>query len=230
MKRSEINTILKRSKEFIHASGFFLPPFAYWTLDDWEKRAQDTKEIVGCKLGWDVTDFSSGNFDKCGLVLFTIRNGLHKISSSGITKPYAEKVMVVGVGQLTPLHFHSIKMEDIINRGGGHLLIQVQNSDKEDHPSDNENVVSVDGILRKVGPGDIVELQPGESITLPPHLYHKFWGSLQTVLVGEISAVNDDLTDNHFYQPVDRFPKIEDDEPPLHLLVSDYANFMSDLL
>ena len=65
-------------------------------------------------------------------------------------------------------------------------------------------------------------LSPGESITLPPRLYHKFWGAEARVLVGEVSLVNDDQNDNRFYEPIGRFPAIEEDEEPLHLLVTDY--------
>ncbi len=73
--------------------------------------------------------------------------------------------------------------------------------------------------------GAIVELGPGESISLPPRLYHQFWGAEARVLVGEISMVNDDYRDNRFYEPVGRFPSIEEDELPLYLLVTDYARY-----
>ncbi len=68
-------------------------------------------------------------------------------------------------------------------------------------------------------------LSPGESITLPSRLYHEFWGAGSRVLVGEVSLVNDDRTDNRFYEPVGRFPEIEEDESPLHLLVGDYPRY-----
>ena len=44
------------------------------------------------------------------------------------TKTYAEKLLVVKEGQMAPMHFHWNKMEDIINRGGGNVLITVYNS------------------------------------------------------------------------------------------------------
>jgi D-lyxose ketol-isomerase len=68
-------------------------------------------------------------------------------------------------------------------------------------------------------------LKPGESITLPSRLYHEFWGVGKRVLVGEVSLVNDDRSDNRFYGRVGRFSEIEEDEKPLHLLVTDYANY-----
>jgi D-lyxose ketol-isomerase len=73
-----------------------------------------------------------------------------------------------------------------------------------------------------------VRLTPGESITLYQGLYHKFYGETGKgkVLVGEVSAVNDDHADNRFYEEAGRFPEILEDEPPQHLLVSDYAKFL----
>lgn len=46
------------------------------------------------------------------------------------------------------------------------------------------------------------------------------------VLVGEVSTVNDDETDNIFREPIGRFAEVEEDEAPTHLLVSDYARWL----
>ena len=68
------------------------------------------------------------------------------------------------------------------------------------------------------------KLEPGQSITLTPGLYHRFWGEegSGTVIVGEVSMCNDDANDNRFYDKVGRFPEIEEDEAPLHLLCNEY--------
>ncbi len=66
--------------------------------------------------------------------------------------------------------------------------------------------------MRTVAAGSVIVLSPGESITLLPYCYHSFWGLEETVLVGEVSTVNDDNTDNRFYEPIGRFPEIEEDE------------------
>ena len=108
---------------------------------------------------------------------------------------------------MTPFHFHWRKVEDIINRGGGQLVIQLYNSTEGDELADSEVSVSTDGVRRTVPAGGKVVLEPGESITLPTHLYHAFWAEEKRVLIGEVSLVNDDNTDNRFYQPVGRFPK-----------------------
>ena len=47
------------------------------------------------------------------------------------------------------------------------------------------------------------------------------------VLIGEVSTVNDDLTDNLFRDPIGRFSAIAEDEAPLHLLVSDYEKWLA---
>ena len=62
MKRSEINTIIREADDFIRAHGFHLPPWAHWTPDEWRTKGPEVREIVDRKLGWDVTDFNSGNF------------------------------------------------------------------------------------------------------------------------------------------------------------------------
>ena len=83
----------------------------------------------------------------------------------------------------------------------------------------------MDGVLHTVPAGGTVMLHPGESITLPTRLYHTFWGTENRVLVGEVSMVNDDNADNRFYEPIGRFPQIEEDEPPLYLLIKDYERY-----
>ena len=87
----------------------------------------------------------------------------------------------------------------------------------------------MDGVVRTFAAGKTVALQPGESVTLPPWLYHKFWGApgKGTVLVGEVSRINDDNADNRFLEDVGRFPEIEEDESPLYPLVGDYGRYYS---
>lgn len=225
MKRSEINAIIRDADAFIKAHGFYLPPFAYWTPQDWGHKGAEVREIVENHLGWDITDFGSGDFLKCGLFLFTVRNGSAENLKKLKGKTYAEKIMIVGVDQVTPMHFHWSKTEDIINRGGGKLVIQLFNSTAEEQLGETPVTVSTDGVTRTVNAGDSVVLKPGESITLPVGQYHKFWGAEGRVLVGEVSMVNDDNSDNRFFQPVGRFPVIQEDEPPLYLLVQDYGKY-----
>ena len=219
MKRSQINQILQSAQAFFTEHQFHLPPWASWTEADWQGQGDACREVIDCQLGWDITDFGSGDFAQRGLTLFTVRNGK---AGSSYGKTYAEKIMVVDDGQETPLHFHFQKAEDIINRGGGKLLLQLWNSEGQGEKADTPVSVSIDGVRRTLAAGGVVSLAPGESICLTRGLYHRFWGEGK-VLVGEVSQVNDDFSDNRFYEAVGRFPSIDEDEAPWRLLVSDYA-------
>ncbi len=220
MKRSEINSIIDDTVSFARSFGFLLPPFAFWSPEEWRSKGHEADEIRDCMLGWDLTDFGLGDFARFGLTMFTIRNG--HLSDSRYAKPYCEKMLISGEGQITPTHFHWSKSEDIINRGGGELTVQVYNSTPEEDLDDTDVTVSIDGVVRTVEAGGLVVLKPGESIFLPSGLYHKFWGEGGKVLLGEVSTVNDDTADNRFHEKVGRFPEIEEDEPPRFLLFSEY--------
>ena len=224
MKRSAINSIMREADEFIRSFGFRLPPFAYWTEADFRKAGAAASAITANHLGWDITDFGGGDFTNKGLFLFTARNGTVADLKAGRGMVYAEKIMISRKDQICPMHRHDLKTEDIINRGGGQLAIELFMSDGAGHIDPKaEVVVPTDGVIRRMAPGSVLKLNPGESVTLHPGVWHAFWGEGQDVLVGEVSTVNDDLTDNVFRDPVGRFPAIEEDASPLHLLVGDYA-------
>lgn len=225
MKRSEINGILRSAQRFLAEHRFHLPPFAGWAPDQWRVKGPEVAEIAENQLGWDITDFGSGDFLRRGLLLFTMRNGRPADLRTMQGKVYAEKIMIVEPGQVTPLHFHWQKTEDIINRGGGTLVVQLYNSSEDEQLADSGITVILDGVTRALKAGGIIKLSPGESITLPPRLYHSFWGEGSRVLVGEVSMVNDDRLDNCFLEPVGRFPKIVEDEEPLLLLTVDYPAY-----
>lgn len=225
MKRSKINQIMQEADTFMKSLGFHLPPFAYWTPADWRTKGNEVREIVDNQLGWDITDFGQENYERFGLFLFTIRNGSVTNLKTGQGKTYAEKVLIVDADQITPMHFHWHKTEDIINRGGGKLAIQLYNSTEDERLADTDITVSMDGVVHTFKAGEIVILDTGQSITLPTGLYHKFWGVESRVLVGEVSKVNDDANDNCFLEPIGRFPEIEEDEPPVYLLVGDYVMY-----
>jgi D-lyxose ketol-isomerase len=225
MKRSQINALLRQAEEFIRQNKFYLPPFAYWSPSEWQTKGPEAAEIVQNFLGWDVTDFGLGDFARYGLVLFTPRNGSPENLKTGRGKLYAEKLLIVDENQVTPLHFHWSKTEDIINRGGGKLAFELFNSAQDESLSTGDVTVEVDGITRTLPAGGRLLLSPGESLTVPTCCYHRFWAEGGRVMAGEVSVVNDDLHDNRFLDAVGRFPRIEEDEPPLYLLVTDYARY-----
>ena len=100
MKRSEINEIILRSEEFIRSFQFILPPFASWTPEMWREKGHECDEIRDNMLGWDITDWGSGNMDEVGLVLFTLRNGNQKLPQ--YKKPYAEKLLISQEASFAP--------------------------------------------------------------------------------------------------------------------------------
>ena len=228
MKRSEINTIMQAADEFIRSFGFILPPFAYWSPDEMRAKRDRIGGIVDARLGWDITDYGQGRFDELGLFLFTVRNGSQDDLQRGGGMCYAEKIMISRKDQVSPMHRHIIKAEDIINRGGATLALELFNSDAGGNLDETTDVtVATDGMVRTQPPGAILRLQPGESVTLMPGNWHAFWGEGGDVLIGEVSTVNDDMSDNIFRDPIGRFSEIEEDEAALHLLVSDYDRFVS---
>jgi hypothetical protein len=225
VKRSEINEWIDGAVGFFETMCFPLPPFAHFSLSDWRDAQDHVREIVDCQLGWDITDFGAGDFRSVGLLLFTLRNG--RMGNSDYPKSYAEKAMLVLEDQVTPMHFHWTKMEDIINRGGGNLVLDLYGSTPEERLDASRPVsVSLDGICKTVRPGESVVLRPGESITLFPRMYHTFRGECGRVIVGEVSTVNDDVSDNRFFKPVPRFSQIEEDTPPKYLLCNEYSQFL----
>jgi hypothetical protein len=163
LKRSEINAEIETAKKLFSQIGFMLPPFAFWTREDWAKKGKEIDEIIETGLGWDVTDYGQGEFDKTGLLLFTIRNG-NKSKKEFYAKTYAEKLMVCKPGQVAPMHFHWHKKEDIINRGGGTLTLVLYRSTEDEALSDESFQVSIDGVRTDVTPGQKILLAPGESI------------------------------------------------------------------
>lgn len=222
MKRSEINACIKEMEQMIEKCGFQLPPFCRFTPEEWEKKGVEYNEIRDNMLGWDITDYGLGDFERVGFGLITLRNG--NARNPKYTKSYAEKLLYLKEKQTSPMHFHWNKTEDIINRGGGNVLIRVYNSTPEEQLDNTEVTINCDGREYKVPAGTQIRLCPGESITIYPYMYHDFEVEEGTgpVLLGEVSMLNDDYTDNRFYEPIGRFPEIEEDESPYRLLCGEY--------
>lgn len=229
MKRSKINQELKNAKALLEKYQIQLPPFAHWTLADWKSKQDKTAVIREIMLGWDITDFGNDDYDRFGAVLFTLRNG--SLTKPSIGTPYAEKLIVIKEGQRLPLHHHVSKTEDIINRGGGMLAIKLYNALPDgavDHVSDV--AVDLDGITHTVKAGEEILIPGGHSITLRPFMYHLFWAKegYGPLICGEVSSVNDDLTDNYNAEPVSRFSTVEEDEAILHPLCNEYQTVLGE--
>jgi len=217
MKRSEINQAIIESKKMMENYSWVLPQWGYWSKDDYINEPSVSKYLKDHQMGWDVTDFGKGLFNEQGITLFCIRNG---IQGNAQDKPYAEKLLFMREGQEIPFHSHKVKLEDIINRGGGDLAIEfVMVNEHLKEKNENINIL-VDGVQVEVEPHEPLILKRGQSVTVERNIYHKFYAVKGTgmVMAGEVSQVNDDNNDNFFFEPVGRFTQIEEDEQPIHPL------------
>ncbi|MCI9613893.1 MAG: D-lyxose/D-mannose family sugar isomerase [Dorea sp.] len=228
MKRSEINGIIRRFEKLLEEHCFELPPFLKFTPEEWRSKGHEYDEIRDNRLGWDVTDYGMGDYRHLGLALITLRNG--NVHDDRYPKTYAEKIMMCDPGQVSPMHFHWNKMEDIINRGGGEIHFTLYLASKDEQMDTKSDVpICQDGRRYIIKPGETIVLRPGESLSLYPHCYHEFRipEDSAPVLIGEVSMCNDDNRDNRFLKPLGRFPKIEEDEKPYRLLCTEYPDAVS---
>lgn len=222
MLRSEIDARIAEAAALFAAQGLVLPPWARFSPADWAARPEQARYCAERQMGWDVTDFGSGDFASRGLLLLCTRNGHGGAPGE---RTYAEKIMLVRDRQETPFHLHRLKAEDIINRGGGALVVEVTLF--EDGRETTEPVaLRVDADLRHLPPRTPILLGPGESITLMPGQMHRFYGR-GTVVVGEVSQTNDDHADNVFLEPVGRFAAVTEDAPARYALWSDLEKRIS---
>jgi D-lyxose ketol-isomerase len=222
MKRSEINAVIKKFERLLAEYKFALPPFLNFTPEEWKEKSHEYDEIRDNALGWDVTDYGEGHFETLGLALITIRNG--NVHNPKYKKPYAEKIMMCESGQISPMHYHKSKMEDIINRGGNDIVFTFYNADPATGKYlDTDVMITQDGRHYSLPAGSHVTLHNGESMTLYPYLAHEFIiPEGGPALIGEVSMTNDDNKDNFFREPLGRYPTIEEDEAPYRLLCTEY--------
>ena len=222
MKRSEINGAIQWARAALAEHDIHLPQSALWSPEEWKRHEGDTDTIRRVMMGWDITDFGTGDFADTGAVLYTVRNGLADDPAVGV--PYCEKYIIMKESQHLPKHYHVFKTEDIINRAGGVLAVYLWNASPSGEQLDTDVVVYMDGVRRVVKPGEEILVYPGNSISLTPYMAHVFGPKAGTgyVIAGEVSKVNDDRTDNYFLDPTSRFADIEEDEPMLHPLCNEY--------
>ena len=218
------------ARQVLAAAHISLPPFASWSVEDWQKAGAEMQEARDCMLGWDVTDFGSGRFDEIGRTLFTLRNG--RSNDPRYPKPYAEKLLIEPTGQRSPMHYHRSKREDIVNRAGGNVIVVLRSVAPDDTPGTDELIVHIDGKSQKIASGCPIRLRPGDSVTIAPRTFHQFWaeegtgmrfGNLSYSVSSEVSSVCDDWSDNVFFDSwALRFPSIGEDEPRKYYLCHEY--------
>jgi D-lyxose ketol-isomerase len=227
MRRSAIDAAIEGARATCERFGHALAPFARWSPQEALARPDAVAAMARGGLGWAVAEFVPGRFASDGLVVFTARMGDPALLGSGGGKLYGEKVLVARDGQRTPHHFHVVKTEDIINRGGGRFVVELVGVDRAGHPTGDPVEVVKDVARLRVPPGGRVVLEPGESIQLDPYVAHAFWAEGGTVLAGEVSLVNDDATDNHFMRPLATPDGVDEDAPARYVTVRDLAGLMA---
>ena len=223
MKRSDINSHIRWAERFLADNNIRLPELAYWTPAELSARRDRLSTVRRLELGWDISDFGSGDFARMGAVLYTVRNGLADEPEVGV--PYCEKYILMREGQFLPKHYHVFKSEDIINRAGGDIAVRLWNVDRATGKVvDDDVAVMMDGVPHVFAPGEEIVVTKGCSVTLHPYMAHVFGPKAGTgdTIIGEVSKVNDDHTDNYFLEPVARFADIEEDEAPYRILCNEY--------
>ena len=103
MKRSEINAAIRELEEMCKRHCCYLPPFCGFSPQEWKKKGHEYDEVRECMLGWDITDYGLGDFNKVGMSLITIRNGNRSMPEK-YPKVYAEKLLFMKEGQYSPNH------------------------------------------------------------------------------------------------------------------------------
>jgi D-lyxose ketol-isomerase len=223
VRRSFIDRRIDAMLELCERHRFKLPPFAQWGAAQYRARPAAAKRIREAGLGWNVVEFKPGAYAGEGLSLFTIRMGDWRGLAAGGGRLYAEKVMMAEDGQRTPHHFHIVKTEDILNRGGARFVVELFKVDSTGRRRDERFQALKDCEMLDLAPGARVALEPGESLTLEPYVAHAFWAEGGAVLAGEISLANDDASDNYFLPPLEPFGPIEEDAPMRYVTVRDHG-------
>jgi D-lyxose ketol-isomerase len=224
MRRSFVDSRIEAMLALCDRHDFKLPPFAHWGAAQYRAQPDAARRIGESGLGWNVVEFAPGAYRQQGLTVFTSRMGDWRGLKSGAGRLYAEKALMAEDGQVTPHHYHVVKTEDILNRGGGRFVVELFKVDANGARLDQSFTALKDCETLKLAPGARVSLEPGESLTLEPFVAHAFWAEGSAVLAGEISLANDDATDNYFLPPLGALAPLEEDEPMRYVTVRDHAN------
>jgi len=223
MKRSLIDARIEAMLRLCEYHGVALPPFSRWGKADFRADPDAAAFIAARGLGWNVVEFKPGAFASEGLTLFTLRMGDWRDLESKRGRLYAEKAIMCDDGQRAPHHYHVVKTEDIVNRGGARFVVELFKVNPQGQPTQECFRARKDVSVIDLKPGDQVRLEPGESLTLEPYVAHAFWAEGGAAIAGEVSLANDDGSDNYFMPPLAPFAPIEEDAPARYVTVRDYA-------
>jgi D-lyxose ketol-isomerase len=226
MLRSFIDGRIDAMLELCERCGFQLPPFALWSAARFRAETEASRLIAERGLGWNIVEFAPGGFARNGLSVFTLRMGDWRALPKGVGRLYSEKALMAEDGQRTPHHYHVVKTEDIVNRGGARFVVELFKVDRAGRRLQEAVRALKDVSEIEVAAGGRVALEPGESLVLEPYVAHAFWAEGGPTLAGEISLVNDDAADNYFLPPPAPPAPIVEDEPMRYVTVRDYESLL----
>jgi D-lyxose ketol-isomerase len=152
MLRSFIDSRIKAMQALCDRHSFKLPAFARWDEARYRAEAASTRRIREAGLGWNVVEFKPGAFRQRGLTLFTLRMGDWRRLATGAGRLYAKKAMMSEDGQVTPHHFHIVKTEDILNRGGARFIVELFKVDAEGARRDDRFKIQKDAETLDLAP------------------------------------------------------------------------------
>jgi D-lyxose ketol-isomerase len=229
MKRSEINTSIQLALDVFEAHRFPLPKWAAWAPLNWEHCGIEAAQIKTCMLGWQVTDFNRGDFREQGLVFFVLRNGIVNelrpaaLRAGVADKEYGEQIGIIQKRQVTPMLLHERVDKDLINRGGGDLVVQLYQATEDGELDEKRRIPTfINGIAYNIKAGGITRLAPGDAITIRAGSFHKFWAEKAGCMFGEVFSVSHQAEDCVFLEDGRWFADIEEDEEALFLLRNEY--------
>ncbi len=196
MIRPDIENLIDEALVYFKARSIsLLPPNATWDVRQWTdffQRNPDRLDYFSENgIGWDVSDFGLGDFEKYGGVFYTVHNNTYSSLPSGFRM--AEKWILRNEGQGAPAHYHKIKSEYTTNFGPGNLEVTIGGIFL-DGTIDSTSMVSVevDHLSDNYTPGDKILLKLGSYIFLPAGTIHSFKVYEDRSIVHEVSSANDD--------------------------------------
>ena len=178
MKRSEIDAAIERAISNAKKFSVALPKWADWHPAQFDASADG---IRNQRLGWKVIDFGVGDFEHCGLVLCALCSPLTDEFGAPLTSSqhvgaydypvtaFSRKYLFVQAGQTEPHHFHRQKQrKEVTVVAGGSVRFELAWADSDTLLSSTKQVnVQVDGIWHHLSANGQIDLNPGETITLP---------------------------------------------------------------
>ena len=205
VKRSFIDARIDRMLELCGRHGVALPPFALWREADFRANPDAARLIAERGARLERGRIQAWPVRARGPDLVHAADGRLSRARRRTGRLYAEKAMAAEDGQRAPHHYHVVKTEDIVNRGGARFVVELFKVDAQGAPLKERFRALKDVNVLDLNPGDQVRLEPGESLTLEPFIAHAFWAEGGAAVAGEVSLANDDTTDNYFLPPLRAF-------------------------